>query len=270
MSRSYNLEGRPSSARVCTRHATSDLLIPQSGRIDVSISSLEMSSHAPAKDIYDVIRREQDALAAETRIANCPPYVAVNNLDDVLRTPTMLRVKHPALCRELSGSKGVAYIVDCPSLDSTALWVGTDNDKYRDDYRTFLNAVYRLNLTGIPKPYDVDHLYNRARGQNYKLQFLRVALVSHSVNRSHGAGPEKDVTTNEALRDSRGRPKLMDEIASMKYWGFLPPLRDDPRDSEISAYATFAAAKLGLDPKQVRESVVYLRDKASTPWAAKP
>jgi hypothetical protein len=125
-------------------------------------------------------------------------------------------------------------------------------------------------LAGIPKPFDVDHLYNRARSENYRLRFLRVALVSHSVNRSHGAGPEKGVTANEALRNAQGRPKLMDEIAPMKYWGFLPPLRDDPRDSEISAYATFAGAKLGLDPKEVRESIAYLRHKASTPWAAKP
>lgn len=224
---------------------------------------------ANAKNIYDVIKLEQDALAAETRVASCPPYVAVNDIDDVLTKPNTLRAKHPATCRALAGSKGAAYIVDCPSLNASALWVGTDNHKYRDDYCTFLNFVYGLNLGRIPKPYDVDHLYNRARGENYKLRFLRVALVTHSVNRSHGAGPEKDVTANEALRDTKGRPKLMDEIASMKYWGFLPPLRDDPRDSEIGAYATFAAAKLGLDPKQVRESILYLRDKASTPWAAK-
>jgi hypothetical protein len=65
-------------------------------------------------DIYDVIKREQDALAAETRIAQMPPYVAVNDLDDVLRIPPALRVKHPASCRELQRSKGVAHIVDCP------------------------------------------------------------------------------------------------------------------------------------------------------------
>jgi hypothetical protein len=59
----------------------------------------------------------------------------------------------------------------------------------------------------------------------------------------------------------------MDEIACMKYFGFLPPLRSDPRDEEIDAYATFAAAKLGLDADDVRNSVLYLRKKASTPWA---
>jgi hypothetical protein len=47
----------------------------------------------------------QEALAAETRIANCPPYVAVNVLDDVVRTPTMLRVKHPPLAESCQGPK---------------------------------------------------------------------------------------------------------------------------------------------------------------------
>jgi hypothetical protein len=62
----------------------------------------------------------------------------------------------------------------------------------------------------------------------------------------------------------------MDELTCMKYFGFLPPLRNDPRESEIGAYVNFALAKLGLDPNQVRESVLYLRQKASTPWAKKP
>jgi hypothetical protein len=113
----------------------------------------------------------------------------------------------------------------------------------------------------------VDHLYNQARGTNYKLRYLRTALIAHAVNRSHGAGPEKDVTINEELREHRSGLKLMDEIACMKYFGFLPPLRSDPRDEEIDAYATFAAAKLGLDADDVRNSVLYLRKKASTPWA---
>jgi hypothetical protein len=92
--------------------------------------------------------------------------------------------------------------------------------------------------------------------------------VHYRVNRSHGPGPEKDVTRNEALR-TPGRPKLMEELISMKYWGFLPPLRSDPRDDEVDAYAAFVASKLGLDAKEVRQSVAYLRKKASTPWARK-
>ncbi|HWE00243.1 MAG TPA: hypothetical protein VG345_14425 [Bryobacteraceae bacterium] len=59
----------------------------------------------------------------------------------------------------------------------------------------------------------------------------------------------------------------MDEIASMKYFGFLPPLQGNPRDAAIEAYATFAAAKLGLNAEDVRKSIQYLREKASTPWA---
>jgi len=220
-------------------------------------------------DIAGVIRREHDALASETRIAQCPPIVAVNDMDDIGRIPRSLRDSHPTTVTALAGAKGAAFVVDCPSLDSTVLWVGTGNDDYRSDYAVYLNSIYKLKLPRVPAEYDVDHLYNRARAQMYGLQFIRVALVAGAVNRSHGASVEKDLTVNEALRVRKGM-KVMDEIASMKYFGFLSPTRSNPRDSEIDAYATFAATRLGLDAAEVRQSVKYLRDKASTPWAKKP
>ena len=158
--------------------------------------------------------------------------------------------------------------MDCPSLQSTALWVGASNSYYRQDYLHFLNVTYGLGLSSIPTRYDVDHLYNRSRAQIYALQFIRTALIGQAANRSHGAAYEKDVTINEAARSHRPM-KLMDEITSMKYFGFLSPLRDDPRQEEIDAYCTFAAAKLGLDPTEVRKSLELLRKKASTPWARK-
>ena len=220
-------------------------------------------------DVAGVIRRERDALATETRIAQCPPIVALNEMDDVARIPRSLRDNHPTTVSALAGAMGAAFVVDCPSLDSTALWVGTGNDDYRNDYAVYLNSMYKLNLPRVPAEYDVDHLYNRARSQMYGLQFIRVALVAGAVNRSHGASVEKDLTVNEALR-VRKDMKVMDEIASMKYFGFLSPTRTNPRANEIEAYANFASTNLGLDPAQVRESVRYLREKASKPWAKKP
>ena len=220
-------------------------------------------------DVAGVIRREHDALAVETRITQCPPIVAVNDMDDVGRVPRVLRDAHATTVKSLAGTRGTAFVVDCPSLDSTALWVGTANDYYRDDYVVYLNSIYKFKLERVPAHYDVDHLYNRARAQMYGLQFIRVALVAGAVNRSHGASVEKDLTVNEALRVRKGM-KVMDEIATMKYFGFLSPTRTNPRANEITAYANFAATKLGLDPEQVRESVLYLRQKASTPWAKKP
>lgn len=226
-----------------------------------------MSSPKPF-DIHEVIRGEQKALAAETRISKCPPFVAVNKMDDVVNFPTSLRWSHKATVQRLPEAKGQAFVVDCPSLQSTVLWAGTNNDDYRDDYLRFLKTKHHCDLPKIPPPFDVDHLYNRARAQMYGLQFIRVALVGHAANRSHGAAYEKDITRNEAQRERRDM-KLMDEITSMKYFGFLSPLRDDPREAEIQAYSAFAAAKLGLDPIEVRKSVLYLREKASTPWATK-
>jgi hypothetical protein len=220
-------------------------------------------------DVEGVIQREHDALAAETRIAQCPPLVAVNNMDEIARVPTKLRWNHQTSITTLSGAKGAAFVVDCPSMESTALWVGTGNDHYRDDYLTYLKTTYKLDIPTVPAVYDVDHLYNRSRARGYGLQFIRVALVVGPANRSHGGAYEKDITTNEALR-VRKDMKVMDEISSMKYFGFLSPLRNDPRESEIAAYANFASTKLGLDSEQVREGILYLRQKASTPWAKKP
>lgn len=218
--------------------------------------------------VAEVIRGEQDALARETRIAQCPPIVALNSMEGVARVPSSLRYYHKTSVSPLPKAKGAAFIVDCPSLSSTVLWVGTDNEHYRPDYLTFLNAAYELGIRAVPSPYDVDHLYNQSRARMYGLKFIRLALVSQRANRSHGAAYEKDLTTNEALR-GRQDMKLMDEITSMKYFGFLSPLRTDPRESEIAAYATFAAAKLGLDANEVRESIRMLRQKASNPWARK-
>ena len=223
---------------------------------------------AKPPDIRGVIRAEQEALTAETRISNCPPFVAVNRIDDVVNFPTSLRWSHKAAVQRLLEANGEAFVVDCPSLQSIALWVGTNNDTYRGDYLRFLNNRHQCALAKIPPPFDVDHLYNRSRARMYGLRFIRVALVDHAANRSHGAAYEKDITRNEARRERRDM-KLMDEITSMKYFGFLSPLRDDPREAEIEAYSAFAAAKLGLDAAEVRRSIRYLREKASTPWAAK-
>jgi hypothetical protein len=218
--------------------------------------------------VTEVIEREHDALAAETRLAQCPPLVAVNNIEDVAKVPTILRWNHPANVTKLEGAKGDAFVVDCPSLKSTALWVGTSNDHYRDDYLCYLTTTWGLQISKVPAEYDVDHLYNRRRARMYQLCFIRVALVAGSANRSHGGAYEKDITTNEAMR-VRKDMKLMDEISSMKYFGFLSPLRDNPRESEIDAYAAFAATKLGLNAAEVKENALYLRRKATTPWARK-
>src|SRR4051812_27460512 len=116
-------------------------------------------------DLAAVIGREHDALAAETRIARCPPLVAVNDMDDVSRVPSALRWNHSAAITSLPESDDAAFIVDCPSLNSTVLWVATNSNKYRVHYRNFLNTTYGLELSAIPSRYDVDHLYNRSRAQ---------------------------------------------------------------------------------------------------------
>jgi len=219
--------------------------------------------------LAEVLQREKEAMIRETRIAQCPPFVAVNDISVVARLPTLLRWNNPTTVAPLAGAKGPAFVVDCPSLHSTVLWVGSYNKEYRADYILFLNSTYRLGVTHIPKAFDVDHLYNQSRAHVYGLKFIRLALVGYAANRSHGGSYEKDLTANESLRNTRDM-KLMDEITSMKYFGYLSPLRDDPRPNEVDAYAAYASSRLGLDAAEIRNSVAYLRQKASTPWAAKP
>lgn len=208
---------------------------------------------------------ERTALIRETVACHHPPLIAVNNLDDVQRQPTPLRLNHPAEVYPLPGAHGAAFVVSTPTLDSKFLWVATENERYRDDYFQFVRLEYpgtEAEVGGL----HVDHLFNRARARAYALRFLRLALLEGAVNRSHGASYEKDLTTNEAGRRRRDL-KYMDEIISMKYFGFLPPLRNDPRESEVSAYAAFAASSLGLDANEVRASIRCLRAKASKAWA---
>jgi hypothetical protein len=218
------------------------------------------------ENIDGVIQREREALIAETRIAQCPPFVAVNNMNVVADYPTALRSKHPATVKPLTGARGSAFVAACRSLQSTCLWVATASSSYREDYLLFLRSIHGLSIASIPAAYDVDHLYNRSRAQVYMLGFIRLALVKGAANRSHGASYEKDLTRNEAAR-MRKEMKLMDEISMMKYFGYLSPLRSNPRAAEVRAYANFAASQMGLDPDEICESVKYLRAKASTPWA---
>jgi hypothetical protein len=220
------------------------------------------------KNVESVVRREHDAMIAETRIAQCPPFVAVSNMSVVERYPTSLRWNHPAMITALARAKASAYVVECASLNSICLWVATASSSYRDDYLLFLKSVHGLDLASIPRAYDVDHLYNRSRAQIYMLQYIRVALVKGAANRSHGSAYEKDLTINEAARTAK-EIKLMDEISMMKYFGYLSPLRDNPRAIEVRAYANFAASQMGLDAAEICKSVGYLRQKASTPWARK-
>jgi hypothetical protein len=236
------------------------------GRGRRTISGKGAARMSAPLNVDSVIESEREAMIAETRIAQCPPFVAVNNMEVVAQYPTVLRSAHPASVKPLNGAKGSAFVVECASLQSTCLWVATASDSYREDYLQFLRSTHGLQIASIPNAYDVDHLYNRSRAQIYMLGFIRLALVKGAANRSHGASYEKDLTRNEAAR-VRKEMKLMDEISMMKYFGYLSPLRANPRAAEVRAYASFAASQMGLDADEICKSVQYLRGKASTPWA---
>jgi hypothetical protein len=165
---------------------------------------------ADVSGVASVIQREHDAVAAETKIGQCPPLVATNDMENAAHLPSRLRSQHETKVKPLANAEGDAYGVDCPTLKSTVLWVATNNDSYRAEYLTFLNATYGLGLSSIPKPYDVDHLYNQTRAKGYGLKYLRLALVGYTPNRSHGAAYEKDLTSafSHHFATTRARARL--------------------------------------------------------------
>jgi hypothetical protein len=175
-------------------------------------------------------------------------------MDIVSTQPSPLRIECPVLVRQLSDKVGDrAQVVVCPNLGYKTLWVDAADKKYRDHYLQFLQQEHGLNLKAIPKPFDVDHLFNATRATKYSYRFVRTALVDSPVNRSHGPGYEK--TSTQGNRDRYPGSAQMDEIISMKFYNFMNPNMDEPRVAEIDAYVRFASAEFGFSEKDIRESI---------------
>jgi len=211
--------------------------------------------------------QERNGLCSETRLSGVLPFVAVNDPAIIARVPTILRSRHPATIRPLSGSRSGALIQDCPSLGYNSLWVATENDNYQSDYLLFLGSQLPQTLAAIPRGFHVDHLYNRARARQYGLAWIRTTLVPAGVNTSHGAGYEKTITKGEALRERRDM-KTMDEITCMKFLGFSSPLKGQSPNQGVEAYVRFAAQAFGLPEAEVRRNILELMEKAASQWAA--
>ena len=46
-------------------------------------------------DLAEIMATEREALLGEYALGEVPPYAAVDALDEVIRTPSRLRIPHP-------------------------------------------------------------------------------------------------------------------------------------------------------------------------------
>ena len=201
--------------------------------------------------LSSIFRAERDGVKAEARIGGTLPLVAAASMEIVSTRPTMLRKDYPVQITGLEGLGEEVRMVPCPGLLYKTLWVTADNDRYRQNYLAFLRQSHGLQLERIPEPFDVDHMFNRARALRYGYKYVRLALVDSKVNQSHGAGYEKTVTRGNRERLDTTRA-LMDEIGCMKFFGFMNPSESRPRKDEIDSYARFAAAEFGMSEADVK------------------
>jgi hypothetical protein len=214
------------------------------------------------KQVKRIWKAERDAVTAEARFGGCLPLVAAANMDIVSSYPTPLRREAPVTISKLSNRGEEVQIVSCPRFNHKTLWVSAEDRKYGSYYLEFISQCYGLALDRIPKPYNVDHMFNQKRALKYGYKYVRLALVSGPVNQSHGPGYEKTVTRGTRERGDTSRA-LMDEIGCMKFYGFMNPNVAKPRQSEIDAYARFASVEFGMSEAQVKESIGTLLQVAA-------
>jgi len=216
----------------------------------------------------DIMAMERNALLREYAVPigfariNVPPYVAVPDFDVLKATPSELRARCPIDVEHLkNGQPGQAFVQICPSLNYRFLWTHVDNNKYRDDYLTYIRDYHYMPVTSLPQGLHVDHLFNRARARSMQLPFVRMALLPASINCSHGAGYERSRTRGGI--GTPGNQKGIDEIVLMKLFGIASPGKDAPLRPEIFAHLTQMSVMFGIPVAELERNVRELMDVAA-------
>ena len=213
-------------------------------------------------DLAEIMATEREALLGEYALGEVPPYAAVDALDEVIRTPSRLRIPHPcwfAACTGVPPDR--AQVQSCPSLGYRFLWCHADNDSYRADYLAFANAEYGAGLDALPQTLHVDHLFNRERARAVGLNWIRMVLLPRGVNTSHGAGYEKSRTNG--LIGTAGRPRGVDEVNLLKLCGLRTPRKGMPLPAEVYAHASRMADIFGLSVDDIIRNVEDLMEVAA-------
>lgn len=213
-------------------------------------------------DLNTIMAAEREALIGELVLGTAPPYSALTDLDDVVRTPTFLRFRHPCVLESLNGvAPGRAMVQHCPSLDYRFLWCHVDDDAYRDDYVAFINATYGAGLDRLPETQHVDHLCNRERARAVGLFWIRMVLLPRGVNTSHGAGYEKS-RTNGLAGAARGA-RSVDPINFLKLCGVRTPRKGMPLSAEVHAHAARMAGILNEPVEGIIASIEHMMEVAA-------
>ena len=213
-------------------------------------------------DLDAIMATEREALLGEYALGGVPPYAAVEDLEEVMRTPTRVRMPHPCSFAPLAGTDaGQAQVQHCASLGYRFLWCHVDNDAYRGDYLAFANAEHEAGLAELPATLHVDHLFNRERARALELRWIRMVLLPRGVNTSHGAGYEK-ARTNGLIGAAR-RARGVDEVNLMKLCGVRTPRKGMPLPPEALMHAARMAAHFGLSAEEIVRNIEELMEVAA-------
>ena len=164
------------------------------------------------KELSQIWKAEREAVTAEARLGGCLPLVAAANMEIVSSNPSLLRKEAPLTISQLSDRGEEAQVVSCPKFNYKTIWVSAEDNNYRSYYLQFLRQCHGLPLERIPRPYDVDHMFNQKRALKYGYRYVRLALVNGPVNQSHGSGYEKMVTRGSRQRRDTSRPYGRDRL----------------------------------------------------------
>lgn len=220
-----------------------------------------------SRTLADVQRQERDALLGEYLYPegvlgnlNVPPYAAIPAISILATTPSAIRSKHPVVIEpfpDSGASKGFVQL--CPSLGYRFLWLRPEDDNYLTMYKAFLKRHHGIG--DMPKGYDVDHLFNRARAIDLGLAFVRMVLLRPGENRSHGAGHESSRT--KAGIGKTGRERGIDEIMLMKLCGIRSPRKNRPFSPEMAAHVARIADLFGMSPLEIETNIRDLMEVAA-------
>lgn len=207
----------------------------------------------------DIRQQEESALMGETLEGGVFPYTAVEDPQELVRSPIPLRARHPVRLVDLPGEpRSSVFVQLCDSLKYKFLWVNANHKQYRESYQAFLKHFHGI-AQEIPDALHVDHLYNAARARNQGIPWLRVILLPRSINTSHGAGYEKFRTA----QNSGPRTHIMDEILLMKVCGMPSPRQGQPLTAEMIAHIHRIAEYYGMDPKEIERNIIELMEVAA-------
>lgn len=143
----------------------------------------------------------------------------------------------------------------------TSLWVNPKSSSYGRDFRIFLEKICNVDTAALESRYDIDHLYNRERANQFGYAYVMMFPVLASANRSHGAGYEKAIGEADLGRRAKIM-KLMDTVSMLKLHSALSPRLGGTESAETTAIVTQIAAALQITPAEVRQEIANMLARA--------